>query len=191
MTPELPKKKYDIIYADPPWLYYGDPNKDQAAGKHYSCMTEHELCGLSVQSICREPTVLFLWSTSPMLQEAIGVMNAWGFYYFGVAYVWVKTAKDGHIINGQGVRPSFTKSTTEYVLAGSTQKKGRTFPILNEGQAQVVLAQRGEHSEKPAVVRDRIIELLGDRPRIELFARQHVAGWDAWGLEADGKGGSK
>ncbi len=113
------------------------------------------------------------------LPEAIEVMKVWGFHYRGVAYVWVKTARDGHIISGQGVRPTFTKPTTEFLLVGSTSRRGRPLQLLTEAHGQVVLAPRGRHSEKPAVFRQRLIELLGDVPRIELFARERVEGWDA------------
>ena len=103
-----------------------------------------------------------------------------------MAFVWVKTSKAGKIINGQGVRPTLVKPTTEFVLAGTTCKTGRPFPLLTEAMGQVVLASRpGEkHSAKPAEIRSRIVELLGDRPRAELFARTQEPGWDVWGLQA-------
>lgn len=182
----FPAHQYQVIYADPPWHYYGDPNKDQAAGKHYSLMSNAEIGALPVASITAPHAALFLWATGPRLPEAIEVMKAWGFHYRGVAYLWVKTAKsDGHIISGQGVRPTFTKPTTEFLLVGSTSRRGRPLKLLTEAQGQVVLAPRGRHSEKPAVFRERIIALVGDVRRIELFARHRVPGWDAWGDEAE------
>lgn len=179
----FPNQRYSVIYADPPWHYYGDPNKDGAAGKHYALLSTQDICALPVASITAPNAALFLWATGPRLPEAIAVMAAWGFFYRGVAYAWVKTAKDGHIISGQGVRPTFTKPTSEFLLVGSTTRRGRPLKLLTEAQGQVVLAPRGRHSEKPEVFRQRIIELLGDVPRIELFARQRVPGWDAWGNE--------
>lgn len=181
----FPNETYQVILADPPWLYYGDPNKDQAAGKHYNLLETAQIAALPVRSITAPSAALFLWATGPRLPEAIEVMKAWGFHYRGIAYVWVKTARDGHIINGQGVRPTFTKPTTELLLVGSTCRRGRPLPLHTEAQAQVVLAPRGRHSEKPAVFRERIVELLGDVPRIELFARQRLDGWDAWGNEVE------
>lgn len=184
--PGFPARYYEIILADPPWEYYGDPNKDQAAGKHYNMMSDDALKALPVQKLCYSATALFMWATCPRLDSAIDLMRAWGFHYRGVAYQWIKTTNAGKIINGQGVRPSFVKPTTELVLVGSTNKTGRTFPLLNEGQAQVILAPRpeGVHSRKPVRVREAIVELLGDRPRIELFARDTAPGWDCWGNEA-------
>ena len=192
--------KYEIILADPPWLYYGDPNKNAAAGKHYKCMSIDDLTqphrwlnGGSFYELAARPSVIFMWATGPMLQTAINVMTHcnWGFHYRGIAYVWVKTRKDGGIISGQGVRPSFTKPTTELLLVGSTNSKGRAFPILNEAQPQVVLHPRLAHSEKPPLFRDMIVDLLGDRPRIELFARQRVDGWDAIGDELEDMPGGR
>ncbi len=181
----LARNDYRVVLADPPWLYYGDPNKDQAAGKHYSMMTQAELCELPVARHVSKPAACFMWATGPRLPEAIDVMRAWGFHYRGIAYVWVKTNASGKIINGQGVRPTFVKPTTELVLAGSTTKTGRPLPLLTEGQAQVLLAPRpgNKHSAKPPEVRHRIVELLGDVPRVELFARDCESGWDVWGNE--------
>lgn len=177
----FPSERYQVIYADPPWHYYGDPNKDQAAGKHYDLMSTADIAVLGVRSITAPSAALFLWATGPRLPEAIEVMAAWGFHYRGVHSVWVKTARDGRIISGQGVRPTFSKPTTEFLLVGSTCRRGRPLPLLTEAQGQVVLAPRGRHSEKPSVFRERIVELLGNVARIELFARERVAGWDAWG----------
>ena len=186
----LPNKKYSILLADPPWMYYGDPNKPQAAGKHYSLMTTDDICRIPVQAITAKNAACFMWATGPKLPEALKVMSAWGFHYRGIAYVWVKTNAAGKIISGQGTRPTFVKPTTEIVLVGSTSKTGRPLPLLTEAQGQVVLAPRpnNKHSSKPAEIRHRIVELLGDVPRVELFAREAVDGWDCWGNEVDSTG---
>ena len=115
---------------------------------------------LPVASIAARPSVLFLWSTSPQLEAAIHVLRAWGFHYRGVAWVWVRTTKSGAIIHGQGVRPSATKHTTEFVLCGATRPRGRPLPVLDEGMGQVVLAPRpgpagGRHSAKPPEILSR------------------------------------
>jgi N6-adenosine-specific RNA methylase IME4 len=181
----LPRKDYRVVLADPPWMYYGDPNKPQAAGKHYAMMTTEAISALPVAAHVAKPSVCFMWATGPRLPEAIHVMREWGFYYRGVAYVWIKTSAKGGIINGQGVRPSFVKPTTEFVLVGATTPKGRPLKLLTESQPQVLLASRpgNEHSRKPAEIHKRIEELFGDVPRVELFARRRTDGWDAWGNE--------
>ena len=132
-----------------------------------------------------------MWATCPRLDFALKLIEAWGLTYRGVAYVWVKTNRRGEIISGQGVPPTFTKPTTELVLAATTKPTGRPFPILDLAQPQVVLHSRGAHSEKPAVFRRRIEQLCGDRPRIELFARTSAQGWDSWGAEVGKLDGPK
>jgi N6-adenosine-specific RNA methylase IME4 len=182
--PPFPAKTYDIVYADPPWFYYGSQIKDAAAAKHYPLMHQAELAKLPVRSIMNRSAALFLWSTGPRLNFAIELIETWGLHYRGVAYVWVKTNRKGEPIRGQGVPPTFTKPTTEFLLAATTMPTGRPFPILDLGQGQVVLEPRGEHSQKPAIFRQRIEELCGRRRRIELFARESAKGWDTWGAES-------
>lgn len=182
----IPPGPFDIVYADPPWPMWGDPNKDAAAGKHYSLMTLEEIRALPVRASMSRDAALFLWATCPRLDLALDAISAWGLHYRGVAFVWVKTAKDGHIIHGQGVPPTATKPTTELCLLATTNRRGRPFPLLNAAVPQVVLASRGAHSEKPAVIREHIEALYGPRSRLELFARQSAPGWAAWGNEAPG-----
>ena len=174
--------RYDVVYADPPWPHYGDPNKDAAAGKHYSLMSLEEICALPIKSLFRtKQGALFLWATSARLELGIDAIRAWGMHFRGVAFNWVKTTQAGSIIHGQGVPPTGTKPTSEFCLLATTRRTGRPFPLLNSAMGQVVLHARGRHSEKPAVIREKIVTLYGDRPRIELFARERVVGWDFWG----------
>lgn len=181
--PPLPNARYDIAYIDPPWHYYGSPTKDAAAGKHYPLMSLEELTAIDVRGILNRRAAAFVWATCPRLQYAIKLIEAWGLHYRGVAYVWVKVNKRGDIIAGQGVVPTFTKPTTELLLAATTTPTGRPFPILDLAQPQVVLHPRGAHSAKPPIFRRLIERLCGDRPRIELFARTRTDEWDAWGAE--------
>lgn len=183
--PPLPAGPYDIVYADPPWYYYGSRLKDAAAAKHYPLMSQEELASLPVRNIMSKRAALFLWATCPRLNFAIELIERWGLHYRGVAYVWIKTNARGAIISGQGVPPTFTKPTTELVLAATTTPSGRPFPLRDLSQGQVVLARRAEHSRKPPVFRERIEALCGNRTRIELFARERADGWDSWGVEAD------
>ncbi|MGB8908247.1 MAG: MT-A70 family methyltransferase [Candidatus Cybelea sp.] len=181
--PPFPTRTYDIVYADPPWFYYGSQIKDAAAAKHYPLMDQAELAELPVRSIMNTRAVLFLWSTGPRLNFAVNLIEAWGLHYRGVTYVWVKTNSKGEPIRGQGVPPTFTKPTTEFLLAATTMPTGRPFPILDLSQGQVVMERRREHSRKPAIFRRLIEELCGRRSRIELFARDSAKEWDAWGAE--------
>jgi N6-adenosine-specific RNA methylase IME4 len=188
-VPAFPNATYDIVYADPPWFYYGSQTKDAAAAKHYPLMSQDELAALPLRSIMSKRAALFVWATGPRLDFAIDVIGRWGLYYRGVAYVWVKTNRRGDVIRGQGIPPTFTKPTTEFVLAATTMPTGRPFPLLDLAQGQVILEPRSAHSRKPAVFRRLIVDLCGDRPRVELFAREMIDGWDVWGPES-GKFGS-
>lgn len=178
-----------IILADPPWPYYGDPNKMAAAGKHYDLMTVEEIHSMPVQQLAAKDAALFVWATSTSLPHAIEAYAQWGFHYRGVAFVWVKTRQDGGIISGQGVRPTFTKPTTEYLLCGSTCRTGRPLKLADEGMGQVVLAPTGRHSAKPEIFQDHIEALFengADLNKAELFARRHRPGWTCSGLELTG-----
>lgn len=179
---------FDVILADPPWPYYGDPNKMAAAGKHYDLMTYEELWKMSeaVMKVRNPKSVLYMWSSASQLERAIALCRAWGFHYRGMGFVWVKTTKDGEIISGQGVRPTTVKPTTEFVIVGTTTRTGRPIPVVDEGVGQVVLDSRGPHSAKPEEVMRRIERVHGDVPRLELFARTETPGWTCTGLELTG-----
>lgn len=184
----MPNGPYRVIMADPAWPYTGAPDKMGAAGNHYEMMSWDHLKAMPVREELAHPdgAVCLMWATGPWLDQQIDVLKAWGFHFRGVAFVWVKTAKDGRIIHGQGVRPTFVKPTTELLLLGSTRKAGRAFPLASEATGQVVLAAREGHSVKPQIFRDKILEVSGDVSRIELFARRRVEGWDSTGIELDG-----
>lgn len=181
---DIPQNGFEIVALDPPWYYYGSPDKWAAAGKHYDLMTTQEIAEVPIRSIMTKESIAFLWATGPKLDEAIHVMQRWGLHYRGVAFVWVKTRKDGKPIGAQGVRPSITKPLTEFVLAGSPQKLGRPLKLSDESIPQTVFAPRGRHSEKPLEVMSRIEKMYPSARKIELFARSIVPGWDRWGLEA-------
>lgn len=197
----LPVGRYDIVYADPPWPYYGSTTKNAAAGKHYDLMSAEEINAMPVRHLFRGGRgrgstggggALFLWATCPKLHLAVDAIRAWGLHYRGVAFVWTKTRKGagsgiGAVIGAQGVPPTATKPTAELCLLATLAPTGRPFPLLDAAVRQDVFAPRGRHSAKPPEVRDRILRLYGDRPRIELFARESVVGWDRWGLEAPGE----
>jgi N6-adenosine-specific RNA methylase IME4 len=173
---------FDIAYIDPPWPYDGDPNKMGAAGKHYSLMSEADISALPVRKLFGKRGVAFVWATGPKMSMAYRCIAAWGLYDRGLGAVWIKTSKKtGKVIGAQGVRPSHVKQLDEFLIIASTVPTGRTFPLLTESQEQNVFTPRGAHSWKPPVFRERITQLFGDRPRIELFARETAPGWHCWG----------
>lgn len=182
----MKRKRYEIVYADFPWPY----TSFGTAKLPYRCMTIAEISNFDWSRFIAKRCIVFSWATGPALEIAFECSRVWkqrhGLHWVGVPYIWVKTKKDGTPIKASGPRPRLVKSLDEFVLAFSTTPNERTFPLLTESQVQHVFAQkpkRGEHSRKPAVIRDMIVELLGRRPRIELFARERVRGWDAWGDE--------
>lgn len=175
-TPELPDGKYQIIYADPAWKYWSGGWKNQE--QHYTTMDLEEIKQLPVQDISDENCILFLWATFPYLKETIEVMESWGFNYSTVGFVWVKKTKTGKKDFHFGCG-SWTRANAEICIIGikgSIERK-------DAGISQIIYEPVQEHSKKPDVVRDKIIQLVGNLPRIELFAREKIKGWDSWGNE--------
>jgi N6-adenosine-specific RNA methylase IME4 len=178
-SPQLPDRRYRLLYADPPWSYRDEAHAGQRGAVYqYPTMTTEELCRLRVAEIASPDAVLFLWSTWPLLPDALRVMAAWGFEYKTTAFVWLKTTASGKDAFGMG---HYTRANTEPVLLGVRGK----MPVLSHSVRQVVRAERRRHSEKPGEVRDQIVTLYGDVARIELFARERVSGWEAWGLDVE------
>jgi N6-adenosine-specific RNA methylase IME4 len=176
---------YSVVLADPPWSYYGSPDKWAAAGKFYSLLSDDDLSKLPIQTILCKEAIVFLWCTSSSLERAISCLRGWGLFYRGVAFVWVKTARSGRPIGAQGVRPSITKPLTEFVIAGAKSERGRPLPLSDEGISQTIFAPRGRHSEKPKAVNAALEQMYpGDR-KAELFARDQRSGWTCWGDELE------
>ena len=172
----FPKQKYAIIYADPPWSYRNKGTR-AAADRHYRTMSIEDIKALPVADIAAENCVLFLWATFPMLPEALDTIEAWGFSYQSVAFCWVKRNKKSHSwFWGLG---NWTRSNAEVCLLAVKGRPQRVSAAVHS----LIEAPVGKHSAKPAEARERIVELVGDVPRIELFARERVNGWDAWGDE--------
>jgi N6-adenosine-specific RNA methylase IME4 len=175
-------RKYKIIYADPPWSYDNNlKERIDMGGTTYPRMNLEDIKAVPVPDLADEECILFLWGTWPKLQETLEVIKAWGFKYITVAFLWVKTyPKKGTIVSGIG---HWTKGNTEFCLLAKKGKCTRWRKAMDV--MQVIMAPKDIHSRKPPEARDRIVRLLGDLPRIELFARQRVDGWDAWGNEVD------
>jgi site-specific DNA-methyltransferase (adenine-specific) len=171
---------YSIIYADPPWDNLGY-NKGLSGkwcpARHYFVMTNEQIAALPVSQICNTNAACFLWVTYPSLPAGLSVLGAWGFRYATVAFTWVKTnPKSGTWFFGCG---NYTRANPELCLLGvrGTMKR------ISASVQNLVVAPRGRHSAKPPEVRNRIVELFGDQPRVELFARTPSPGWVVWGNE--------
>jgi len=167
-------RKYQIIYADPPWAYRnkrtGGSMKSGAADK-YPVMSLDDILALPVGAIADADAVLFLWATVPLLPEALSVVEGWGFKYKTLV-VWRKIMS-----LGMGF---WLRGQCELCLVGV---KGKVKPFKLQ-RANFIQTKALRHSAKPEEMR-KLIETTGLFPRIELFARQKVEGWDCWGNEVE------
>ena len=171
-------QKYQVIYADPPWDYQ-QCRLSGSAKKHYPTMRIEELCALPVAEIADRDCALFLWATFPQLPEALWLIQAWGFEYKTVAFVWLKQNRKALTwFYGLGF---WTRSNAEICLLATKGHPKRQ----SAGIHQLVISPVERHSKKPDEVREKIVALMGDVPRIELFARQQTPGWDVWGNEVE------
>lgn len=178
---EFPNKKYKIIYADPPWQYskYSNTTKetsDEIRVTPYDAMTLNDIQNLPIQNISETDSILLLWVTLPCLDMGLKVIESWGFTYKTTAFTWIKKNKKGiGWFMGFG---HYTRSNAELCLLAT---RGKILPVLKNNMSQLVITPITKHSKKPNLVRDKIVNLFGDLPRIELFARSRIHGWDVWG----------
>lgn len=185
------KKKYDIIFADPPWEYrvWSKKGERRTAASFYETQKLGYLATMDIASLCNPDCVLLMWATFPCLKEALLLGKAWGFQYKTIAFVWVKRNLHDHGLHvGMG---HYTRANAEVVLLFT---RGKALKRVNKNVQQVVITPKGKHSQKPDEVRRRIVRLFGDHPRLELFARSRAGlfpdeeyrGWDVFGNEANG-----
>jgi len=170
---ELPKQKFQVIYADPPWSYNDkcDSGAIQSGGvdKHYPTMSINEICELPISDLAEDDSVLFLWTTSPLLEDSFLVINAWGFNY-KASFIWDKIKHNmGH----------YNSVRHEFLLIAT---RGSCTPDNMKLFDSVQSIERTEHSKKPHEFYE-IIETLYSGSKIELFARNIRDGWSSWGNE--------
>jgi N6-adenosine-specific RNA methylase IME4 len=174
----LPDKRYEIIYADPPWSYRDKASAGKRGASYKYDVQDHRwICSLPVKNIAANNCVLFMWITMPQLPNVFEVIKAWGFEYKTCGFTWVKKnkIKDSWFM-GMG---NWTRSNSELCLLSVKGKPKR----MDASVLSVVDTPIEKHSKKPDIVKDSIVKLCGDLPRIELFARQKTEGWDCWGNE--------
>lgn len=173
----LPKKRYGIIYADPPWNYNSSIRRNTRSrfnhvSEHYEVMKTQDIKELEIKDIAEDNCLLFMWVTSPLLEEGLEVMKSWGFKYGTIAFVWNK-------INP--MPGSYTISQVEICLVG---RKGKIpSPRGLRNIRQYYEEKRTKHSKKPNEIRKRIELMFPKQKKIELFAREKTKGWDVWGNE--------
>lgn len=195
---DLPRRHFGCILADPPWHYKSytsiqsqNPQSRRDVERHYATMKLPEIMALPVRELAAPSGChLFLWTTSPHLQQALALMEAWGFKYSSVAFTWIKLRRS---IDTRQLRVLPTAESDLHVGLGLTTRKNSEFVLLGRrGNArrnakdvrEVILAPVREHSRKPDEQYPRI-ERYCDGPRLELFARTQRPGWTAWGNETD------
>lgn len=166
-----PDGKYRVLYADPPWSY-DNSGLDASAAKQYETMSTDDICAMPVRDMSTDNAVLFMWGTSPLLPDALRVIEAWGFTY-KTSIVWDKDRPNyGNYVSVQH----------EFLFIAT---RGACTPDIDTRPGSVLRIERtGRHSEKPAEFRAMIDSLYPNGPRIELFARTAAEGWDRWGNEA-------
>ena len=178
--------KFNIIYADPPWRFKNWSMKELSkrgekwarrnGRSPYDVMDHAAICALPVADLAAKNSILFMWATYPKLPEALEVVSAWGFEYKTVGFTWVKQNKSGVGFHfGLGYH---TRGNPEICLLGT---RGKGLRRVDNSVPNLLISPLGEHSQKPNDARLRIARLYGDVPKIELFARQRVEGWSAWG----------
>ena len=197
-------KKYQIIYADPPWEYknkrIGIDNRKRGYSLTstqgrvpYPQMNLENIKRLKIKNIIDKNCALFLWTTTPYLEKSFEVIKDWGFEYKTIAFCWLKTYEakkpkslEYYLFSVHGMN-YYTKLNFELCLLAI---RGKMTPISHKVSGQII-APRRKHSQKPDETRSRIVDLFGDLPRIELFARREnklfdsLKGWDVWGNEVE------
>jgi len=184
-------ENFQVIYCDPPWSYDNASLNRGGALRYYQTMPIEQIAALPVGDLAAKDCALFMWVTFPQIFESRVLFDAWGFEYKTCAFVWIKTNKRMNVDQasffpidsfdsfwGMG---RWTRSNAEICLLGVRGKPKRESAAIH----QIIYAPISEHSRKPAETRDKIIELCGDVPRVELFAREASEGWSIWGNEVE------
>ncbi|WP_411845693.1 MT-A70 family methyltransferase [Roseibacillus persicicus] len=181
---EIIRKKYRVIYADPPWRFRDKMHPGWKGVCHkYSTLRAKEIAALPVGELTAENCLLAMWWVPSQPEEALQVMKAWGFRLATMkGFTWVKRTRNGKRAFGLG---HYTRGNTECCLFGVKGKTGEL--VVDRGISQLVEAPLREHSRKPDEVRENLELLTGAGNRIELFARSRHQGWDAWGNQAPAK----
>ncbi|CTQ45749.1 Transcriptional activator, adenine-specific DNA methyltransferase [Roseibium aggregatum] len=194
LFPTPPRNDYQVIYADPAWthLTWSTKGKARSPEQHYDCMTLDDIKAIPVADWCAKDAALFIWGLDHMLPHTLEVIEAWGFEFKTVAFNWVKLRKRfdwNALISGRAfVDKSFhvgmgywTRANPELCLFATRGKPKR----VSKSVRRLVVDPVREHSRKPDRIRDDIVSLCGDVPRLEMFARSAAPGWDVVGNETE------
>jgi N6-adenosine-specific RNA methylase IME4 len=180
---------YQIIYADPPWAFKawsGDALPSRVAEPHYNTMTMQDIQTIPVADWCADDCSLFMWIVWPSLPAALEVIKAWGFEYKTCGFCWIKGDARQRDFFQESVTANmgmgyWTRANSEVCLIATRGQPKR----ISAAVRQAIVEPKREHSRKPDCVPERIVKLMGDLPRLEMFARTKREGWDSWGNETD------
>ena len=181
---------YSLIYADPPWTFKVWGKSPESSVKtpsaHYQTLSVSEICSFPVGEWSAKDSNLVMWVYDPMLPSALKVAEAWGFTFVTVLFRWLKSVNGQKSLFEHGEKLCF--GTGYHTRGGGCEeaflfKKGKGLPVKNHSVRKEFYANRREHSRKPDEVRVWLTDLYGDVPRLEMFARTKVNGWDVFGNE--------
>lgn len=182
---------YRVLYVDPPWQFHAWSHRGEGKGacQHYDVMNLATLKAMPVGDLALPDAALFLWVVQPMLPEAMSVIESWGFAFKTVAFCWVKMPARWDPRQFSFV-PNKPKQGLGYHTRSGMEQcwlaiRGKGYKRQSQNVQQVLHSPIREHSRKPDEFAQRIEQLVGDVPRIELFARSRRPGWDAWGREVE------
>jgi N6-adenosine-specific RNA methylase IME4 len=189
---QLPPGPFACIVADPPWSFRGfnEITSERSVEAKYPTMTVADICALPVREVAARDCHLFIWTTGPKLPETFKVIEAWGFKYSAMGFVWIKQKKS---FDADQFRILPSAESDLHVGLGYTTRKNAEFCLLaRRGNAkrraadvrEIIMAPVREHSRKPEEARVRI-ERYCEGPYLELFARSTRPGWTAWGNQTD------
>jgi N6-adenosine-specific RNA methylase IME4 len=172
------KQPARVLVADPPWKFKDRlPGRKRGAAKHYGCLTPAEICAFALPPLCADGALLFLWRVAAMQQEALDVVEAWGFKV-KAELVWVKlTSTSTKLHFGMG---RYTRAAHETCLICT---RGRASVRVHD-QRSIFFAPVGRHSEKPDAFYLKVARLAAG-PYAELFARRRRPGWRCFGNELE------
>ena len=175
-------KKYQIIYADPPWRFsqgiqrrstFKEAHKEEI-NKHYETMSDKDIIAMNVGYISEEHSILLMWTTDAHLEVAIKALSNWGFKYKTIAFVWNK------------VKPSIGKYNVKQCEVCLLATKGKAHHLVTSfKERQYIEEKKEKHSKKPIEIKERISRMFSGASKVELFAREKTEGWDVWGNEVE------
>lgn len=181
-------KKYKIIYADPPWDFNNKKtggSMSSAATQKYTTTCIESLKQMDINQISDDDCLLAMWWVGAMPQEAIDLIAAWGFRLVNMnGFVWNKLTQTNKPYFGMGFYTRAGSESVAIAVKGKFKPNSRSVRAVFNAESQVQFeAKVSQHSKKPSQVRDLLVELCGDVPRLEMFARCAPEGWDVFGNE--------